>query len=321
MKQLIDKYLGGHDHVEQGNQYYYYCPNCHWKNPRFSLNFDKDVYHCWYCGFAGSSMLYLLYYLNASAEDIREAKIFLNKEELLNREDHNASELHYEILSMMKGKSERRIQQIFPEKHWKVLHKHRKDDFFFRRAYVYLRKKRGMSDYEIYLYNIQFDEKELALVLPSYDLKGRLNFYTHHYFEGGYYKNAEGNKKTDIIFNEYHLDFRQPVIVTEGYYDAVNIGHNAVPILGTYIQSPLIYKFVAYDTPMVYLFLDGDAQRSSVAISKYLSDFGVPNKIVDTPEGEDGNSLKRERIAELLEDSQKYNFESLIKKKLENISI
>lgn len=319
MQHLVEKYLGNYDHVEQGNQFYYYCCNCNHHNPRFSVNYDINAFKCWVCGFSGRSLLYLLYYLDADQEDIAEAKKLLGKEDLLTKDEIGLNQLQYEVQKKLKPDSESSSYVKRPDQKdsWKTIYDTYRSDIFIKRAFKYL-KKRNISEYEINLYDIKFDEENLAIVLPSYDIQGKLNYYITHHFDEGYYQNPKGFSKMNIIFNEYHIDFRQPVIITEGVYDAINIGYNCIPILGTFVPTPLVYKFMYYETPMVYIFLDGDAEESCVKISKYLSYYDVDNKIVNTPEGEDGNSLSKDSIEQLIDSSENIDFKFLIKKKLEN---
>ena len=319
MKHLVEKYLGACDHIEQGNQYYYHCPNCHHKNPRFSVNYDINAFKCWVCDFSGRSLLYLLYYLDADPQDISEAKKLLGKEELLTKEEIGINQLQYKVKNKLKNDktSSSYIKTPDPKDSWKTISDTYKSDIFIRRAYKYLRK-RNLSPYEINLYDIKFDEENLSIVIPSYDRNGELNYYITHHFDDEYYQNPKGYSKMNIIFNEYHIDFKQPVILTEGVYDSIHIGYNCIPILGTFVPSPLVSKFMLYNTPMIYIFLDGDAEDSAVKISKYLSYYDVNNKIVNTPEGEDGNSLSRDSIEQLIDNSQDADFKFLIKKKLQN---
>lgn len=319
MKHLIDKYLGGHQDIEQEVQHMYYCPNCHHKNPRFSVNYNINAFKCWVCGFSGRSLLYLLYYLDADPQDIAEAKKLLGKEDLLTKQEVNLSDFQYEVRKKLKEEQSTStyVKTPDPKDSWKTIYDTYRSDIFIRRAFKYLRK-RNISEYEINLYDIKFDEENLSIVIPSYDINGKLNYYITHHFDNGYYQNPKGYSKMNIVFNEYHIDFRQPVILTEGVYDSINIGYNCLPMLGTFVPSPLLTRFMEYGTPMVYIFLDGDAEESSVKISKYLSYYDVDNKIVNTPEGEDGNSLSKDSIEQLIESSRDVDFKFLIKKKLQN---
>lgn len=316
MQHIVETYLGGYQDIESGNQYYYYCPKCHWKNPRLSVNYDKDVYHCWYCGFSGRSILYLLYYVDADSSDIEEYKKIVGKERLLESADGNIGKFRKKIEDILKLRYEdrKRTYGIQPKETWKPAINMR-GDFFGKRAYSYLRKRK-LSSFEIKFYNIMVDEEDDTLILPSYDRNGMMNYYVKHDYLNSYYTNPEGLNKSDIIFFDRYVNFKEPIIITEGVYDAINIGYNAVPILGKLIHNPLIDQLVINNTPLVYIFFDGDATSEAFNVYEYLRNYSLNVRVVETPEGEDANSLARCDIDKMVASSKKYNFKEIIQLKL-----
>lgn len=316
MQHIIERELGSYQYIESGNQYYYYCPKCQWKNPRLSVNYDKNVYHCWYCGFSGKSLLYLLYYVNADQKTIDDFKEFIGEEKLLESSDGSISQLKKDIYDILEQRSKDRKYGtgLSVKESWTPVVNLR-GDFFGKRAYTYLRNRK-LSPYEMKFYNVMVDEEDDTLIFPSYNREGFMNYYVKHDYLNRYYINAENVKKSNIIFFESYVNFKEPVIITEGVYDAINIGYNAIPILGTLVHNALIDQLVINDTPIVYIFLDGDAKKSAFKIYEYLKEFSINAKVVEAPKGEDGNSLARCDIKNLIQNSKKYNFNDIINLKI-----
>lgn len=315
MIEIIEKNLGTHVDVEQGDQYMYKCPVCHHKNNRLSVNYNKNVFKCWTCGFSGKSVINILYYLESPYSDIEKIKEYFGHKDMYEG-NSKLSKTQYDIYRTLDGdKNKNNVPKIERPKFWVPLSKPR--DIFQKRAYNYL-LSRGMTRYEIKFYNIQYDEDRGSIDIPSLDKNMNLNYYVKHYYLDSYYQNPDHVSKMKIIFNEYTLDFRQPIIITEGFYDAMSIGSNATPILGKFVPKPLIQNMIMYETPFVYLFMDGDAHKEVVKLSNYLFYLGIDNKIVNTPNGEDPNSMGRKKIFELLSGSKRGDFQGKIKMMMES---
>lgn len=317
MIDIIEKNIGSHIDVEQGNQYMYSCPACGHKNNRLSINYDKNMFHCWTCGFSGKNIIGILYYVKAPKSDIEDVKSFLGNKDVYEG-NSKISELEYDIYRMLDSKGEKKESKggnLLEINTWKPVWKPK--DIFEIRAYKYL-KSRGLSKYDMMLYNIQYDISTNSIDIPSYDDSMRLNYYVKHYFDTSYYENPDGVSKMNIIFNEYSIDFSQPIYITEGFYDAVTIGFNAVPILGKFVPKPLIQKIIMSDTPHVFICMDGDARAEATKLFEYLNYLGISNSILDIPKDHDPNSLGREKLEPLLSEKKIVSFGDKINNLLEN---
>ena len=103
--------------------------------------------------------------------------------------------------------------------------------------------------------------------------------------DSGRYSCAECERgyKNTIIINEYSVDWGQPVILVEGYFDAIRTQmSNVIPLLGSTlrIDSKLFETIVKNNTP-VFFALDPDAKRKQIHIIKSFVSYKVPCYIVN----------------------------------------
>jgi hypothetical protein len=86
-------------------------------------------------------------------------------------------------------------------------------------------------------------------------------------------------------------------VITEGVFDAIVAGPNAVPILGSTLRpnSKLFIKIIQNDTP-VFLALDPDAIKKEQRIIKMFLNYGVELYTIDTRGYDDIAEMGREEF-------------------------
>lgn len=141
-------------------------------------------------------------------------------------------------------------------------------------------KGRGLSEYDIVKYKIGVCESGDyggRIIIPSFDSFGDVNFFVARNFipfsYGTTYENSKV-EKNKIIFNELLVDWAQPIILTEGPFDAIKGGDNLIPLLGSSFseKSLLLKRLVQNRVTSVYVALDKDAEeQSDEVIDKLLS--------------------------------------------------
>lgn len=290
VQHIVERYIGFQHHIEQKTQHMYFCPLCNHKNPRLSVNYEKNMFRCWKCDWSGKSLVKILYDLSASYDDIVECKTILG--ESIEKQVIGKGDIVSIVAKNMFGNEKTNAPHIDQRK-WETLDNN-KIHLKFAKNYLY---QRGLSDFEIEFYGIQYDSESGRLIFPSKDFSGRINYYVERTIgDGGFYKIPKGFKKTDVVFNEYFVDFKAPIIITEGVFDAYNIGYNAVPLLGTRVHKKLINYIKAFNTPKVIFFLDNDAYSKMIDTVTYLMKMGIPCSFVTTDS--DAGATRREVIKE-----------------------
>jgi DNA primase len=132
---------------------------------------------------------------------------------------------------------------------------------------------------------------------------------------GSKYMFPDGVKKSDNIFFEHLVDFSQPVILTEGVFDAINIGYNAIPLMGSFVTRKIIQRLLDSHTPEVILFLDDDAVRQSIEAFDHLTRKGINLKLVLLEKHKDAGSMNKNQIRGMLANLEHLSLQRLLELK------
>ena len=100
------------------------------------------------------------------------------------------------------------------------LYKH-SSSIIYRHAMVYLRK-RGVTLQDIIKYDIGYCETGQyanSIVIPSYDEKGNLNYFTSRSFNDSKYKYKNPNTSRDIIPFEFFITYEFSLSILDFQFD------------------------------------------------------------------------------------------------------
>jgi DNA primase len=121
--------------------------------------------------------------------------------------------------------------------------------------------------------------------------------------------------KSHFVFNLDKIAPYSTIIVTEGPFDAMRVGRNAVAINGKSISTTQISKILAKKPKEVIVMLDADALKEVFEAGKAFSAF-VKTSLVFLEQGDPGD-LDVEQVKEAL--SQKKLFDTLLQFEYQNI--
>lgn len=131
----------------------------------------------------------------------------------------------------------------------------------FKQAWNYI-TKRNITDEMIERYNIGFCYTGLyenRIIIPSYDEEKNINYFIARSYLTKTklkYKNPEVQKEI-IVFNEYLINWDEPIYIVEGAFDSIFIP-NSIPMLGKFMSEHLFKKL--YDNAKkIIIVLDPDA--------------------------------------------------------------
>lgn len=105
------------------------------------------------------------------------------------------------------------------------------------------------------------------IIIPSYGIDGSLNYWVGRDFTENKkrqkYKNCEGVKKTDIVFQESLIQWDADIVLVEGALDCV-YGNNAIALLGKTLDSDYYtcQKLFERSNANIIICLDGDTDIS-----------------------------------------------------------
>jgi len=252
---LVNTVLGAGKRTARGNQAYT-CPFCNHHKQKLEVNFSENKkgynpWHCWVCEKKGTKISTLFKQLKTSQDKFTELYKLVNEEKEYKTEVKN-------------------IDLKLPKEYQSLLSSR---DIITRHALSYL-KSRGINKDDIEKYQIGYCETGLyakMIIIPSYDLNGKLNYFTGRSFEKDpYVKYRNPNTSRNIIPFEMFINWNLPLVLCEGPFDAIAIKRNAIPLLGKNIQSTLMKKIITSQVKKIYIALDTDAMKQAV---KFAEDF------------------------------------------------
>lgn len=264
---LLVSVLGDYQEFSN-NEYYFVCPLCTKRDGKKKLaikinpdNVGEVHWHCWRdASHRGKSLRQLFRKMNANTA-IEQYDEIVGKKHL----SYDLNNLNSVITPFKPKEIENNI--VFLPKEYERL-ADSEPSYFFNMATSYL-QSRGLDYYDIVKYNIGYcSSGQYAgyVIIPSYNSEGMLNYFVGRTFQNAYlkYKNPKV-EKSKIIFNEIHINWRLPIIICEGVFDAMAIKRNAIPILGNTISNHLKQKIMNYSCD-VYIALDSDMFQQSVRV-------------------------------------------------------
>lgn len=182
-------------------------------------------------------------------------------------------------------------------------------------------KSRGVTTDDIYRYQIGYcdDGKyKNRIIIPSFDRNMQLNYFVSrtYYDEGMKYKNPPASRN-NIIF-ENLINWRMPVVLVEGMFDAIAVRRNCVPLLGKILSDKLKQTLVEKKPPIVYVMLDEDAQKEALQIESYLKSVNVNVKLV-VPTDKDAGEMGFQQSWVNIENAVNSSFTDLVGTKLKMV--
>lgn len=275
-----------------GDENLFYCPMCNHHKQKLSINIKKDKYKCWVCDFCGVSIRslikkfgkdYLLKWDEASGY-LRELADSDIKKLIVSSED-----IQKEILFLsLPDEFNSLVADEYP--------------LSASMALSYL-KRRGITKDDIFMWKIGYAARgEYAdrIIIPSFNSRGNINYYVGRSYSNNFRKYLNPPvSKNDIIFNELYLDFKKPLILVEGIFDAIVAGENAVPILGSTLpENGKLYYEIVKNNSKVYIALDADAKKKELRIIESLVKYGIEVFKIDTYPYADPASMPRNEFQE-----------------------
>lgn len=299
---LLEVVLGPGKKDKNGNDYTFHCPFCKHHKPKLVVNIESGMYNCWTCHppTKGKNPAFLLKKLSVHPDLVKEMKSYFG--------DGSNQESSHEA-----------VRVTLPLE-FVPLYEEDSLTLDRRRALSYLRS-RGISDFDIKKYNIGYcpsGRYENRVIVPSYDRHGVLNYFVARSINPNSTKkyDAASCKKSEIIGMESTINWKVPVILCEGAFDAIAIKRNAIPLFGKTISHALMKQLVDSEVKTVYLALDRDALKDAISHSETLLGYGKDVYLLDL-EGKDPSKIGFECMIKLLHEAEQLTFNNLFRKKLE----
>lgn len=272
----------GPDRPTSKDEHYYKCPECNHHKPKFAVNLDKNVYHCWVCDYRGRNIRRI----------VRRFGSFTQ----LQSWDSITSRTDLEKFSDLFAEEPIEVQEKIelPEEFISLCAKNIPATGKYALKYL---RNRGVTYDDIVRWKIGYcfgGEYRNRIIIPSFDQDGDISYFIARSYSGDSYKYKNPRVSKDITFNELYINWNSDLVMVEGVFDAVVAG-NAVPILGSTLRknSKLLREIVKNDTP-VYIALDPDAAHKERRIIKTLLKYDIELYKIDVSGYEDVGSMPKQ---------------------------
>lgn len=304
--QLLKEVLGEYKELNNG-EYSFYSPFMNHRKKKLQIQLNPNSpkfgwWHCWISDTSGKKLRTLFKKVSASEHHFKKlAKLTGNK--------------YYSSGNYQKSREDIDL----PEEYLPIWKK--RDTPEYKHAIHHLLKQRKLGLADIIKHRVGYCEKgefKNRIIVPSYDNKGKLNYFVaRSIFEGQYlkYKNPSAPKSQIIGFEEF-VNWEYPITLVEGVFDAMAVKRNVIPLFGKSLTEPLKQKILEENVNDVYVCLDNDAFNDALDISEYLLNEGINVYLVLLNENEDPSDMGFEKITRKLKSTEKLTFPKLIEYKL-----
>lgn len=283
IRSLLDKAFGQGIPEKTGDNYAVSCPACKGNNKnkkKLIVHLRKMWYHCWVCDLKGRNVVWLIKKYRPDLISIDDNYSYKAPEVVVEEEPP---------LELPNGHRFLGLSAIDP-------------DISATKKYL---RARGLVSDDIYRWRILATPSgpfRRKAIIPSFDAEGNLNYYVARAIDQTPYKyrNAKVPKKS-IIFNEIDINWKKPIILVEGVFDAINCPDNTIPILGSSLtKEALLYSRILEHQPEVTVALDPDLKMKAYKIAKMLKATGSVVKIAFAPADKDFGDLNKKEVKDIL---------------------
>lgn len=264
---ILESFLGDHrKHNEDTGQIAFDCPVCSAEKNlpngdgkgNLEINYNKNMFKCWACPDTNHmhGPVVKLLKKHATPKNLRDYLLVKPDADVI--VNHEREEI---IVTLPEG--------------YKKLSECTGTEYNYHSAMNYL-KSRGITDWIIKEFNIGYTTKGPfynRIIIPSYDIEDKLNYFIARWFPKEYNKLKYINptaEKQQIIFNENKINWDSTIYIVEGVTDHIVIP-NSIPLLGKIISDKLLEELHDKAQSLIVIVLDGDAYEDAKILYKKLS--------------------------------------------------
>ncbi len=278
-----------------GDELLFFCPFCRHRKRKLSVNAVTQCWKCWVCNERGRSAFSLFWRLG-KRDECNEFRAVRSLAQDQGADQDWRFSLPDEYVPLVTTRNVR--------------------------AFSYLRR-RGVNEREILRHKIGYADSgrfEGRVILPSFAANGRANFFAARAVRGQSLRylnptTPKGYKKS-IVLNELNLDWKQPVVIVEGFFDMLKVS-NATPLFGSKLADDcrLLQELVLRGST-VYVCLDPDARTKQLDIIAELNAYGVSAYDVKLSEYSDLAAASSDAIAQAFEQAHPLSRTQILKERI-----
>ncbi len=286
---ILEGFLGEHrKHNEDTGQIAFDCPACSEMANKpdgdgkgnLEINYERGIFKCWVCAETNHMYGPVIKLLKKYATPTIIRNYLLVKPET----DLQLVKEHGDIIVTL------------PDEYLKLSRCTAKD-FKSQEAKQYL-YDRGITDAIIEEFSIGYCYKGPhfnRIIIPSYDVDGKLNYFVARWFSQDPNKLKYLNpvaEKQEIIFNEKKVNWDATIYLVEGATDHI-VTPNSIPLLGKFLPNKLLELLHDKAKGYIVIVLDDDAYTDAVRLYHELNigDLRGRIKICKMPDGYDPSEI------------------------------
>ena len=296
---LLEKVLYKSYQMKNG-EHAFHCPFCNHHKKKLQVNTETQKWHCWVCNKGGHKIGILLRKINAPKQIISDVLKILGDYRSVSKEKEEITQYDVSLPNCYKPL-------------WK-----KSNDPLYKNAIFYL-KNRGITETDILRYSIGYctsNGYSNRIIIPSYDADGKLNYFiARDMFPNSKLKYKNPPMSKDTVCFELFINWKEPIVLVEGAFDAISVRRNVIPLLGKFPSKTLVKRLVEKKVKTIYVALDEDAKKDAIKLSKFLMDYGISTYLLDM-DGKDPSELGFESFWELTKDVKQSKFSDIIKGRL-----
>jgi len=296
---LLEKVLMKSYQMKNG-EHAFHCPFCNHHKKKLQINCETQKWHCWVCNKGGYKIGILLRKINAPKNIISEVLKILGDYQGVSKEKEEVTKYDVSLPQCYKPL-------------WKP-----SEDPLYKNAIHYL-KGRGIGSIDILRYSIGFCSSNgysNRIIIPSYDADGKLNYFmARDMFPNSKFKYKNPPMSKDTVGFEMFINWKEPIVLVEGIFDAIAIRNNAIPLFGKFPSKTLVMRLAEKQVKKVYVALDEDAKQDAIKLSKFLMDYGIKTYLLDMKD-KDPSELGFTKFWEIVQNTQQSKFSDIIKGRL-----
>ena len=301
---ILDEILGVGTSLK-GNEQAHYCPFCHHHKKKLQINLDTQQWHCWVCDAKGRKIQTLLRKLQVDSSKIKKIYEIYGDDYIVSTTSTD----------------EEKVELRLPSEFKSLLDIPKGLNPLYRKVQQYV-KNRGITKEDIIRYNIGYCDGGIytnRIIIPSYDSNNRLNYFIARsvYEEEKFkYKNPPISKNVTIFENQ--INWKEPITLTEGVFDAMAVKRNAIPLLGKFIPKTLMDSIYKNGVKKISVILDKDAQEQALYYVNYFMNNGITVTNI-LPTEKDASDMGFSKINKKLKTSKSTEFSDIISQKLSTL--
>ena len=296
--------LGSHLTLK-GNELAFYCPFCNHHKPKLQVNTETQKWHCWTCNSGGKKLTSLLKKLDVDRKTIS-----------IIREIYGDSNYNPQLED-----ADTKVFISLPKEFISLSEVPKGFNPEYKHAINYL-TQRGITEKDIIKYNIGYCKEGLyarRVIVPSYNSDGSLNYFVSRSYypeEKMKYKNPPISK--NVICLDSQVNWKEPIILCEGVFDAITIKRNAIPLLGKFPSKELVQKIFLSGVSDIIISLDNDAINEALKAAEYFRKNGIHVKMMYLKD-KDAADMGYEKFYEELKKTKEFTSEELLLNKINSL--